>query len=1189
MLETALDQPARDREAFVRGACQSDPALLAEVLSLLAAHRPEDAETTTISAPTPLTEKPGTVVGRYRLLQQIGDGGFGVVFLAEQREPIHRKVALKVIKLGMDTRQVVARFEAERQALGLMDHPHIARVFDGGATDSGRPFFVMEYVQGDPITDFANAHRLSVRERLALIMQCCQAVQHAHHKGIIHRDIKPRNVLVSVVDGRPFAKVIDFGIAKATAARLTERTLFTEHQQLIGTPQYMSPEQAEGSPDIDTRTDVYALGVLLYELLTGDTPFDAKRLRSAAHAEMQRIIREEEPPPPSLRLMKRLATEPVPVGVASHQAGVTPAGVESSSPLHPSGPPPLRASVASSPLVKSIRGELDWIALKALEKDRTRRYETPSDLAEDLDRHMKGEPVFAAPPSWGYRLAKFVRRNRTNVVATSGVMMAMLIGGGVATWQWNEARAQRDRAEREVAKLDKSSKLATDYLTKVMNELTGSVLRGKTGPTLREDATLDDSGTDNWAGVGEAALRSIRENRRLSQSLRDERNQLQVLKEEADRAREDAEWSAYSANIAAAQLATGAGDPQSARQRLAQCAEDRRGFEWRYLSYQTACNATSNFRATTGRIQDMSFSEDGSLLEVWDDAGTLHRWRALDSGSEWTHLGSQYVESSSPPREYFAWDWGAKLMISQPRDPARLPETANVSVYFPFLDVTAENATACLDVDGATVRCSAPRNDAGPLAFTFSSYVLDHKVSPDQSILVCSTDDGAVHIINRSQNVVIGSLRPDPYAHIAVGPNGSHATLTRSIRGVQLRLELWNVATSSLIADLSCADDGVKFLNNDRLVVGNYYSNELAVLDYLSGAEIYRLQRRQDCESPAWDADSNNRFIAFEQKPGVIALCRSEDGRQLARLLGPEDYVRAVRISPDAKWVSAGTANGRIYCWNTKTSLQPSAPTMLIRWVDSDLFSDLDFRSRLWATLVEACTDGARRPHAAHPPEIEDQSALQRARAAVIGELERYSVVESKELFNIEYPSNYSSPGYLHRESRHGPSLLLLHSKLDEYGGTLCVFPKGAGGDVYARRLAMEGVFDATFSADGTRVFAACSDGTLRVLSTMLGTELLRIPVEEGTLLGVALVGNSDSLFVRSVSGIYYIATSPNETALAATTGQLIQRNLQSDGGRANWTQGLADLLPHREDGPFATVMRAACDLSGARRPDVND
>ena len=400
----------------------------------------ENPTATTLPVFKPLSEKVGSKIGVYKLLEVIGEGGFGTVFMAEQSVPVRRRVALKIIKLGMDTRQVVARFEQERQALAMMDHPNIAKVYDAGATETGRPYFVMEYVRGEPITRFVAERKLTLRARLELLLQVCRAVQHAHTKGVIHRDIKPSNVLVSVVDGQPLAKVIDFGIAKATGAaegRLTEKTLFTEHRQLIGTLEYMSPEQVEGSADIDTRSDVYGLGVLLYEILTGETPIDGKRLRSAAHGEIQRIILEEDPQVPSVRVTGSAKKRGASAGVLKGEGG----GEGERDPWR------MRSGMAEADehVPRMLRGELDWIVMKALEKDRGRRYASPSELAEDIERHLTGEPVRAAPPSTRYRVMKFARRNRAIVVGGVAVSAALLVGLAGTAWQWRQAvSSERD-------------------------------------------------------------------------------------------------------------------------------------------------------------------------------------------------------------------------------------------------------------------------------------------------------------------------------------------------------------------------------------------------------------------------------------------------------------------------------------------------------------------------------------------------------------------------------------------------------------------------------------------------------------------------------------------------------------------------------------------------------------------------
>jgi serine/threonine protein kinase/tetratricopeptide (TPR) repeat protein len=431
---------AGERLALLDRECGSDVELRQQLEALLRAHDdsagfPDAGDDAGPSeAPRPRAEDIGTRIGPYKLLQQIGEGGMGTVYMAEQEEPVHRHVALKIIKPGMDSQQIIARFEAERQALALMDHPNIAKVFDAGTAASGRPYFVMELVKGMPLTRFCDERRLGLRERLELAVPVCQAVQHAHQKGIIHRDIKPSNVLVALHDGRPVPKVIDFGLAKATGPKLTERTLFTAFGPVVGTLEYMAPEQAEVNQlDVDTRADIYSLGVLLYELLTGSTPLERGRLKKAALLEVLRLIREHEPPRPSVRL----SSSHVLASVAALR-GTEPAK-----------------------LTKLVRGELDWIVMKCLEKDRERRYETANGLARDLQRYLADEPVQACPPSAGYRLRKFLRRHRGPVFAAGIVVLALVAGivgtsvGLVRAWQAEAGeREQRKAAEQRRAEAE---------------------------------------------------------------------------------------------------------------------------------------------------------------------------------------------------------------------------------------------------------------------------------------------------------------------------------------------------------------------------------------------------------------------------------------------------------------------------------------------------------------------------------------------------------------------------------------------------------------------------------------------------------------------------------------------------------------------------------------------------------------
>jgi serine/threonine protein kinase/Flp pilus assembly protein TadD len=421
---------AAERAAFLDRACGENQALRTEVEALLRAHERSgdllDLPETNAPATTDLLprEGAGTRFGPYKLLEQIGEGGMGNVWMAEQTDPIQRRVAVKVVKEGMDSRQVLARFEVERQALALMEHPNIAKVLDAGRAPSGRPYFVMELVKGKPITHYCDEQRLAVRERLALFGDVCRAVQHAHQKGIIHRDLKPSNVLVAPYDGKPVVKVIDFGVAKATGQRLTDKTLFTGFGALVGTPEYMSPEQAEvNNQDIDTRSDIYTLGVLLYELLTGTTPLTRKRIKEAALLEVLRVIREEEPPRPSTRLMESKDTLPS----ISAQRQTEPAK-----------------------LAKLVRGELDWIAMKALEKDRNRRYETANGFAMDVQRYLADLPVQACPPSTLYRLRIFARRNKTALVVAGLILCFITLLGGGAGWVVRDRAARRSQAAQEL-------------------------------------------------------------------------------------------------------------------------------------------------------------------------------------------------------------------------------------------------------------------------------------------------------------------------------------------------------------------------------------------------------------------------------------------------------------------------------------------------------------------------------------------------------------------------------------------------------------------------------------------------------------------------------------------------------------------------------------------------------------------
>jgi serine/threonine protein kinase len=494
---SALDLPEpAARQEFLDRACAGDASLRATVEAMLAdcegaekffaksgatfqrvtAELAAGAPAEPANRETAPDDQTGASVGPYKILQRLGEGGCGVVYMAEQAKPVQRRVALKIIKLGMDTKSVIARFDAERQALALMDHPNIARVLDAGATDTGRPYFAMELVRGFKITEYCDQNNLDTRQRLALFVQVCHAIQHAHQKGVIHRDIKPSNILVTLHDGVPVPKVIDFGIAKAIAGKLTEQTLFTAYEQLIGTPAYMSPEQAEMSGlDVDTRSDIYSLGVLLYELLTGRTPFDGQELVKSGLDKFRRMLREQEPQRPSGILTTLHGTELT--ATAAHRHAEPPK------------------------LISLLKGDLDWIVMKSLEKDRARRYETANGLAMDVQRYLHNEPVAARPPSRLYRFEKLVRRNRIVFASGAAVFLALAIGFGVSTvmfFREKEARREQMRL-RTLAEADSAINHAAIYVSQGKFDEAHQLLRAL--KMLPHQPSLD--GVSAFRSVGE--------------------------------------------------------------------------------------------------------------------------------------------------------------------------------------------------------------------------------------------------------------------------------------------------------------------------------------------------------------------------------------------------------------------------------------------------------------------------------------------------------------------------------------------------------------------------------------------------------------------------------------------------------------------------------------------------------------
>ncbi len=932
----AAEAPTDQRAAQLDRLCAGDMELYREVERLLRADHAANAgafmsePTASISAAAvvagdaEVSEQPGTRIGPFKLLQKIGEGGFGVVFMAEQDEPVRRRVALKVIKLGMDTRQVVARFEQERQALALMDHPHIAKVLDAGATPltergGGRPYFVMEYVTGDPITEFADAHRLDVRARLALFAQVCAAVQHAHTKGVIHRDLKPRNVLVSMVDGRPHAKVIDFGIAKATGARLTEKTLFTEHRQLIGTLEYMSPEQAEGSPDIDTRTDVYSLGVLLYELLTGATPFDAARLRSAAWGEMQRIIKEEEPPAPSVRL-SRSETRPA---IAAAR-----------------GAEPAR-------LGTQLKGELDWIVMKALDKDRARRYESPNLLAADVQRHLDGEAVLAAPASAGYRMRKFVRRNKGAVVAGGAVAAALVLGGTAASWglwwAWKSnaeliaanktaqqslyrifttemASGETDQdlykipdgdgvispvvtgsseitlvrmvpkgdgtywasaveSDRLIGLLSTFAERATAASSKARFELKGRTEQLETAnASLTRQAALAREAIEDAAKVlyscdcpGEESLipKVIADSmRKRNPEFSEDEISVRVLAQltttgahQVLTSRNDAETNAYAANIALAQIALDAGNWTEARHRISACPPSKKGWEWSLL----ALKSLSVTWSSNGDHYNPVFSHDGRLVIT----GGRKAVRLLDArtGAEIRVIP---LKNDYGAHRGVASADGTVIAAIMYAGSVRVWDTATAQVIREF-DLPPEMAHKNVDL----------------------------ALRPDGKQLATTGGDEAVRIWNLAGDVASPTLTLTGHTgettSAAYSPDGTKI-VTTSRGGVG---RLWDTTSGKLLAELTGHADTVamaSFSPDGTRIVTASWDGTARIWDASTGESLRILDAGGgELHSASWDATGSH--VATGSSTDAVRIWDATSGEVVATAEGLKDVVAS--YSPD--------------------------------------------------------------------------------------------------------------------------------------------------------------------------------------------------------------------------------------------------------------------------------------------------
>jgi WD40 repeat protein/serine/threonine protein kinase len=922
---------ASARQSYLDAACGGDESLRREIQDLLA-HReqmgaflesPAPAPEATVDAP--IGERPGTVIGPYKLLEQIGEGGFGFVFMAEQQQPIRRKVALKVLKPGMDTRQVVARFEAERQALALMDHPNIAHVFDGGETTAGRPYFVMELVRGIPVTNFCDQNQLPIRARLELFLSICQAIQHAHQKGIIHRDIKPSNVLVASYDGVPVPKVIDFGIAKATGQQLTDKTLFTNFAQMIGTPLYMSPEQAHLSGlDVDTRSDIYSLGVLLYELLTGTTPFNQERFRQVGYDEMRRIIREEEPPKPSTRIS------------TLGQAAITVSTNRKSEPRR---------------LSQLIRGELDWIVMKCLEKDRNRRYETANSLALDIQRYLHDEPVQACPPSAWYRFGKFARRNKGALV-TAGLLTAALVVM-VVVLAISNVFVARERDQKAHALLDREEALE------------------KESAALAK-ATEQETLAKKNAATAETQRRAAQEQERIAkENLLTARRHLHAAKMNlADQA-----WQTGHAGRALALLESLR--PQSD-------AEDLRRFEWYYLWRLCHLGHRATLRGHRDTVFSVAISADSKTLFSASRDGTV-RLRELHPGErERTLRGNGAgvgAVALSPDSKILAcgtgsnavelWDVGAGRVFATLHGYNGKTATKNLA-FSPDGKLLAwgalDKSVKIWDVENKRHRTTFQGHNDAVTIVAFS---------PDGKTLASAANFGEVKIWDLTTGQRRFSMDVDRFSVFcfAFSPDGKLLASGGSFG----RLRLWEVSTGrehTSWPERTTTVFCVAFSPDGKRLAWGTQGGTVRLRDLATG-QMRAFGHAGAVWSVAFSPDS--KFLVSAGEDRTIKISDAVAGPTPSNPEGEKVYRHAHPVfAPDGRTLASGNDNGTVELWDVATARVRAslpghrAPVVSLAFsTDSTLMASAsdDQTVRLWevATGKELAILGGNKEPLWHP------------------------------------------------------------------------------------------------------------------------------------------------------------------------------------------------------------------------------